>query len=344
MESITIKDVARICGVGVSTVSRAMNNHPDINPETKEMIMQVIKENNYVPNNSARNLKRSDARTIAVLIKGISNPFFSTMIKVFEEEIQRRKYALVLQHVDEWQDETEVALALEKEKRLRGIVFLGGFFSHSEERLKKITVPFVLSTVSLLGEEYKNDYSFVSVNDIEESYRVTDYLIRMGHKRIAILCSCEDDASIGALRLEGYARALKAHGIPLDKELIRHMNPDVDSYSMKTGYGMTRELLECGTDCTAVYAISDSMAIGAVRAIFDMGKSVPEDYSVAGFDGTEMAAYYNPVITTLRQPAEEMARETIQLLFNSIKKKTQVQQLIFEGELIKGESVKELKE
>ena len=109
MECITIKDVARVCGVGVSTVSRAINNHPDINPETKEMIMQVIKENNYVPNNSARNLKRSDARAIAILIKGISNPFFNSMIKFFEEEIQKKKYSLVLQHVDEWQDETEVA-------------------------------------------------------------------------------------------------------------------------------------------------------------------------------------------------------------------------------------------
>ena len=177
MECITIKDVARVCGVGVSTVSRAINNHPDINPETKEMIMQVIKENNSVPNNSARNLKRSDARAIAILIKGISNPFFNSMIKVFEEEIQKKKYSLVLQHVDAWQDETEVALELEKEKRLRGIIFLGGIASHSQEQLKKIPVPFVLSTVSLLGKEYKNDYSFVSVDDVKESCRMTEHLI-----------------------------------------------------------------------------------------------------------------------------------------------------------------------
>lgn len=343
MESITIKDVARICGVGVSTVSRAINNHPDINPETKEMIMQVIKEHDYVPNNSARNLKRSDARAIAILIKGISNPFFNSMIKVFEEEIQKKKYTLVLQHVDEWQDETEVALELEKEKRLRGIVFLGGFASHSEERLKKIPVPFVLSTVSLLGEEYKNDYSFVSVNDVEESFRMTDYLIRQGHEKIAILCSYENDVSIGALRLAGYKKALEAHQIPVDEKRIRHMNPEVDSYSMKSGYNMTRKLLEDGVDCTAIFALSDSMAIGAVRALIDAGKRVPEDISVAGFDGTEMAAYYNPVITTVRQPAETMARETIKLLFDSIKKKTKVQQLIFEGELVPGESVKKIK-
>ena len=90
MEEITIKDIARICGVGVSTVSRAINNHPDINPETKEMIMRVIKENNYVPNNSARNLKRQDAKAIAVLVKGINNSFFSQMIKVLEEEIKEK--------------------------------------------------------------------------------------------------------------------------------------------------------------------------------------------------------------------------------------------------------------
>lgn len=97
MEQITIKEIAKLCGVGVSTVSRAINNHPDINPATKQMIMETIKKYNYVPNNSARNLKRSDSNTIAVLIKGISNPFFADMIQIFEREINRKKYTS--QHV-----------------------------------------------------------------------------------------------------------------------------------------------------------------------------------------------------------------------------------------------------
>ena len=96
MGNVTIKDIARICGVGVSTVSRAMNNHPDINQETKDMIMQAIEQNNYVPNNSARNLKRTDAKAIAVLVKGISNPLFNRMIKVIEQVTQKEKYELVL--------------------------------------------------------------------------------------------------------------------------------------------------------------------------------------------------------------------------------------------------------
>ena len=172
---------------------------------------------------------------------------------------------------------------------------------------------------------------------------MTDYLIRQGHEKIAILCSSENDVSIGALRLAGYKKALESHQIPVEESRIRHMDPEVDTYSIKSGYKLTRELLDEGVDCTAIFALSDSMAIGAVRALIDAGKKVPEDISVAGFDGTEMAAYYNPAITTIRQPAEIMAKETIKLLFDSIKKKTKVQQLIFAGELVPGESVKKRK-
>ncbi len=119
MKAITIKDIAKKCGVGVSTVSRAINNHPDISEETRSMIMEVIKESNFVPNKSARNLKLLDTKTIAVLIKGIDNPFFQKMIKTFEEEIQSRKYTFILHRVDSNQDEVAVALELIKEKRLR---------------------------------------------------------------------------------------------------------------------------------------------------------------------------------------------------------------------------------
>lgn len=132
----TIKDIARICGVGVSTVSRAINDHPDINSETKEKIMNVIREYGYVPNDSARNLKRSDAKAIAVLVKGIANPFFTSMITVIEQECKKRHYAMELSHIEADEDEVDVAQKVVKEKRLRGIIFLGGLFSHSEEKLK----------------------------------------------------------------------------------------------------------------------------------------------------------------------------------------------------------------
>lgn len=113
---ITIKDIAKKCGVGVSTVSRALNNHPDINPETKEMILKIVAESDFVPNNSARNLKRTDSKTIAILVKEIDNPFFATMMRVMEKEIRKKKYSFFIQHMGEQQDEVDAAMELVKEK------------------------------------------------------------------------------------------------------------------------------------------------------------------------------------------------------------------------------------
>jgi DNA-binding LacI/PurR family transcriptional regulator len=343
MDAITIKDVARMCGVGVTTVSRAINNHPDISEGTKEMILQVIKENHYVPNNSARNLKRSASKTIAVLIKGITNPFFNRMLQVFEKETKRRKYSYILQRVDENQDEIDVAIELEKEKRLKGIVFLGGYFSHSKEKLDQLTVPFVLSTIGMTAEVDQNNYSSVSVDDFKESYKIVDYLCSLGHKKIAILSANMYDESIGKLRYEGYRKALEDRGIAFNESLVRSMKEDIESYTMENGYVVTKELLKSKEDFTAIFAISDSLAVGACKAILESGKRIPEDYSIAGFDGLDIAFYYNPSITTIRQPVEQIAKETIRILFDLIQKKTTQEHKTFPAELMIRESTTRIK-
>lgn len=343
-ESINIKDIARICGVGVSTVSRAINNHPDINPETKNMIMQAVRENNYIPNNSARNLKRTDSKAVAVLIKGIGNPFFSKMIRVFEEEIHKKKYSFIMQRVDEREDEVDVALELLKEKKPRGIVFLGGYFSHSQEKLEQLTVPFVLSTTGLTGGlEASRSYSWVCVDDFAESCKLVDYLCGLGHKRILILAASKEDESIGRLRLEGYKKALLDHGIEPEDSLIEFSDRCKECYTMDSGYERMKRILEEKREFTAVYAISDSIAIGACKAIFDSGKRIPEDYSVAGYDGLDIAHYYNPAITTIRQPVEEMAESTIKILFDVIKNHAEHRKRIFKAELVVGDSTRKLK-
>ncbi|NLK21840.1 MAG: LacI family transcriptional regulator [Epulopiscium sp.] len=342
MAAITIKDIAKMCGVGVTTVSRAINNHPDINEKTKARIMKVIKENHYIPNNSARNLKRSNSKTIAVLIKGITNPFFNKSIKIFEKEIKDKKYSFILQRVEEKQDEIEVAIELAKEKRLRGIVFLGGAFSHSKEKLQQLTVPFVLSTMRMTQEFDLSDYSSVSVDDFRESYKIVDYLCSLGHEKIAIITAPMSDVSIGKLRYEGYKRALESHGLKVDDALVRIMKEGIESYSMENGYLVTKELLEFNEEFTAIYAVSDSMAIGACKAIFEAGKRIPEDYSVAGFDGLDISFYYQPSITTIRQPVEEMAEETIKILFDLINEKETYSHKIFSGELLIRDSTKAL--
>lgn len=337
METMTIKDIAKKCKVGVSTVSRAMNNHPDINPETKEMILKVIQESNYVPNNSARNLKRSDAKAIAVLIKGIGNTFFNQLIGVIERECQAKKYSCILQRVEEGENEVDVALGIAKEKKLRGIVFLGGNFSHPEEKMKRLEVPYVLSTI-YTSDNKENVCASVSVDDFKESYKMTDYLIGLGHRRIAIITARREDESIGKLRLLGYRKALEDHGIPFDEDLVCYMEMNVDQYSFRSGYKITKNLLKRKVDFTALYATSDTLAIGACRALKEAGIRVPEDCSVAGFDGVDAGEFYNPSITTIRQPAEGIARATAKLLFDMIGKKEKPKRMIFEGELLERES------
>lgn len=339
MAEITIKDIAKKCGVGVSTVSRAINNHPDINPETRKMIMGVIEETGFIPNNSARNLKRTDAKCIAVLVKGITNPFFSNMIQIIEEETQKHKYALVLRHVEAHEDEVDVALELVKEKRLRGIIFLGGGFYHSEEKLAKMTVPFVFSTIGMgmSEKENKRSYSNITVDDRLESKKMTDYLLNLGHRDIAIIVE-DPKQPLGQLRLEGYEEAFETHNLAVNPKMICFVEENIEHYSMENGYITAKKLLESGEKVTAIYATADSLAVGACRAILEAGKKIPEDISVAGYDGISLGEYYNPKLTTIKQPIEDMALTTIHLMLDVIAGREEHKQIVFEAELLARES------
>lgn len=343
MAEITIKDIAKICGVGVSTVSRAINNHPDINPETRRQIQAVIEEYGYIPNNSARNLKRTESNAVAILIKGITNPLFNRMVKVFDEKLKRNKLSMILQHVSYEEDEMAIALELIKEKRLKGIIFLGSNYYHREGELQKINVPFVLSTVgSIFEDEDSTKYSHVTVDDRKESYKATEYLIDMGHDNIAIISAETRDSSVGRLRMEGYMKALSDHQIAVNQNLICPVSDEMEHYSMENGYYTTRKLIKSGEKFTAVFAMSDIMAMGVYRALLEAGLRIPEDVSVVGFDGIEMGDYMYPKLTTLAQPVEQLATATFDLLWDLMDGQCGNKNLIYEGVLVEKDSVKKI--
>ena len=201
--------------------------------------------------------------------------------------------------------------------------------------MEQLEIPYVLSTIRAADMEEK--YAAVSVDDFKESYKMTEYLINLGHERIAILTAPKEDKSIGKLRLLGYRKALQDYGIPYSEELVSYMNAEEDRYSFRSGYKLTKQLLQ-DTEFTALYATSDTMAIGACRALKEAGISVPAQCSVAGFDGMDTGEFYIPSITTIRQPVEKIAKATADLLFDMIKGKEKPHQLVFEGELLKRES------
>lgn len=342
MANVTIKDIAKMCNVGVSTVSRTLNGHPDVNPETRKQILEAVEKMHYVPNNSARNLGRSENDAIALLVKGVSNTLFSPMIGIIEEEAKERGYDTVLHSVGFYEDELDVARELVKEKRLRGIIFLGGFSFHSEEKLNELDVPFVLATTGYVTERFnRGTYSSVSVDDEAEARKMTEYLIKMGHHRIAILGpSLKDNSSVGGLRLLGYKSALVSNGFDYNEKLIIPMDRDTVDYSMENGYAAMTRFLKEGGKCSAVFAISDTLAIGAERAIHDLGMRTPADIAVAGFDGIEAGRFMIPSITTIRQPVEDMAESAADILFNVIEKTGDHRHETFLGELIERESTK----
>jgi DNA-binding LacI/PurR family transcriptional regulator len=336
MSELTIRDIAKECGVSISTVSRALNNHPDISPKTRKKIMDAVSRNSFVPNNSAINLKKSDAKSIALLVKGITNQFFSTMIQVMEDYAQKRSYATILRHVEAYEDEVQVALQLVKEKRLKGIVFLGGNFVHSDEQLKQLHVPFVFSTVGT--NETRTWYSNVSVDDRAEACKAVSYLIDQGHRNIAIVTEGSSIPSVGQLRYEGYRDALEKHGLKLNPKLVMEVTEGIERYSMANGYEATRRLIHSREDFTAIFCVADVFAIGACRAVLESGKRIPEDVSIVGYDGIDIGNYYNPKLTTISQPVEKMAEASITLLFDLIDKKRKPMNIIMPAELVIRES------
>lgn len=340
MPNLTIKDIAKKCGVGISTVSRAINNDASINEDTKKRILKVIKECNYIPNNSARNLKMIESNTIALLIKGIDNQFFQGMLKIFEEEFKKLGYTFLLHAIGENEDNINVAVELTKEKRLKGIIFLGGCICHMDTRLEELGVPYVLCTAAVDMTEPTGRWSSVSIDDERESYRAVDYLCKMGHKKIAMITGRSSDQAVGGLRLKGYKKALNDNGIEVDGNLIRYMRDDITEYSVANGYQVTKELLESGIEFTALFAISDLIAFGAYKAISETGRSIPKDYSVLGFDGIEMSNYFQPSLSTMEQPCEKMVKSSIELLMSQINGEEEKKQLIFEAKLLERDSIR----
>lgn len=311
--AVTIKDIARLSGVSITTVSRVLNNRPDVSAESRRKVEAVIESTNYIPNNSARELVRTGSNNIGLVVRGVSNPFYTDIIRAIETAVTEAGYTLVMQQIDSGKDEANHGAMMQREKRLRGLILLGGQFDYTPEDVASITVPFVCCSY---GNHYgtlpKDSYSSVSIADEDTAYEAVAHLIKCGHKRIAALIAATDDRSISQLRYEGYVKALRDHGLEVDASLVLCTN----DYSIRGAHDTMKAALESetGGDFTAVFAISDNMAIGAMRALRDGGRRVPEDCSVIAIDGLELSAYIEPPLTTLSQPKEELGRESVKQL------------------------------
>ena len=201
---MTIKDIARLSGVSVSTVSRVLNNRPDVSDENRRRVRAIIESSNYIPNNSARDLVRTKSDAIGLVVRGRSNPFYTDIIRAIEQGITERGYTMVMQQIGTSDDEVKRAAVMEREKRLRGLILLGGRSDYTPAEVALLNVPFVCCSYSNHYGTLRDEmYSSVSIEDEEEAYRAVMELYRRGHRRIAALVSRPDDRSISQLRYQG---------------------------------------------------------------------------------------------------------------------------------------------
>lgn len=331
-----IKDIAKIAGVGVGTVSRVINNCPDVSEKTRRKVSKIIEKYNYVPNNNARLLKMNDTKNICVFVRGVYNPFFSEIVNYIREEISKAGYFMILQQ-EEYKNGTEEIksmLSLIKENKLKGIISLGAQLYNIDSRLfNEIKIPIVFTSADVLKDNDIDSISTIKVENRYSSYNGVKYLINKGHRNIAILLGDIDDKGISIERFNGYKRALFEEDFLVNKRYIKY-----GKYDCKSAYEKTLELLEESKEVTAIFAISDLMAVGAAKAITDKGLRVGEDIALLGFDGMDMTKYYFPGISTIEQPKERLAKESINLLLDLINKKSENRNIVIETNLLERES------
>lgn len=307
MPHVTIKDIAREVGISTTTVSRALNNKDAISPSTRKRILELAKQMDYTPNAIARGLKASRSATIGVVITDISDPFFPPIVKGIEKAARQEDYHLILSNTDENYQMEEEALETLIERRVDGLLVTPVQTSFQDiVELKKKKIPFVLLCRHFNFELLETDY--VCTDDVEGALLATTHLIEKGHRRILFI-NGPTYVSSAKERVAGYKRALLEAGVKLDESLIRE-----GAIKMEDGYRIMKKELKKPPRFTAVFAYSDFVALGAMKALKETNLKIPQDIALMGYDDIDVVSFLENPLTTTRIPKYELGMEGFKLL------------------------------
>ncbi len=308
----TMKDVADQVGVSVNTVSRALNDKPDINSATKRKILKVADELNYHPNRLAQGLRRQKSGVIGVIVADIANPYFSTLVKGLEEEATTKGYSIILQDTDEKYENEVNAIETMIEERVDGIVLSPVQTESGTIRaLQDHGVPFVL--VARRFRDIKTDY--VISDEVNGAFRATKYLLGKGHQKIAFINGPVHNSS-AIDRLKGFKKAFRLTGLEPDEAIITH-----GATTTKDGKQYFKKLYEGERNFSAVFTFSDYVALGVLSAAHDLDICIPDDLEVVGYDDIEFSSCLNTPLPSVKVPKREMGRRALDILLERITKK-----------------------
>lgn len=310
---MTIKDISALTGYSVGTVSRVLNDQPNVSEKARKAILEVVNAAGFQLNENAKQLKQQKATSILVIAKGTSNELFGRLIEALQARVADWPYPLIVDYLDEDENEVLRAVRLCREKKPLGVLFLGGNLDNFRQHFSGVALPCVLITGDASQLQMHN-LSSVTMDDRQAGFLAAEHLAKLGHKKIAVIGGSREISDIARLRHEGCVDACKQYGVAYDPELDYYTG----RFSFADGYNAIKTLLERGRTFSAVFAMADVMAIGAIRALRDCGLRVPEDVSVIGLDGLNIGNYTVPTLATIRQSVEELADRSVQILRQQI--------------------------
>ena len=330
---MTIKDLARESGYSLGTVSRVLNGHPNVSEKARKAVMAVVEAQGFELNTNAKNLKQSQSNSILVIVKGRGNELFACMVEQYQELFSRTLHPLIIDYIDELDSEVRRAAVLCREKKPLGVLFLGGSHRNFREEFSRIGVPSVLVTGDARELRFSN-LSSVATDDRSGAASAVEYLIKSGHRDILVLGGHREQSDTSYQRYDGCLEAFARNGLQFREESYYTCR-----FSFQSGYETMKEALECNTACTAVFAMADVIAIGAIRAIREKGLRVPEDISVVGYDGLDIGDFLQPKLTTVTQPTEDLTRRSAEMLLDQVDKGTEAHHVTIPFSLSCKESV-----
>ena len=337
---VTIKDISKASGFSVTTVSKALNDYPDIATKTKQHIKKVCKEMGYIPNAQAQGLVRKKSYTIGIIFEeitglGLQHPLFSKVLESFKNEVEKLGYDIMFLSKIQANGNVGSYYQHSIRKQVEAILVLCAEFN-SEEMLELYTskLPMVMidyseaSTCNITSDNAKGVESAV------------EYLKNLNHKRIANIYGAPD-TFIGNLRRESFINAMKKFGLETDESLMFNG----EFYSKENGFNAMNEIMELKNQPTAVICASDMLAIGAIQAIKRKGLKVPDDYSIIGFDGIEAGQLITPLLTTVKQDTEQMGKIAAKKILKMINQKKQTNKgetITIETSILEGETTRSI--
>lgn len=303
---VTIYDVARESGFSMATVSRVVNGSANVKPETRKKILETIERLGYRPNAVARGLASKKTTTVGVVIPDISSSFFAELVRGIDDIASMYNYNIILSNSDNKLDKELSLINTLLEKQVDGLLFMGGEVTDAHlEIFKSTTVPVVLAAT----KDAQNIFPSVDINHYQASKDAVNAFIESGHKNIAFITGPLTDPLTGYERYQGYKEALSEANLPFQEDYVR-----VGDYGYESGLEAMKYFLTLENRPTAVFAVNDEMAVGAIHQIQDSGLHVPNDVEVRGFDNTPISSMVRPLLSTVAQPQYDIGAVAMRFL------------------------------